>query len=167
MPVMGPTPPDCNQYSNSSCIASPYKWFYSYGGHPYSCMLLFTSNMTLTRMASTHLLNHLSTNMLFKLLMFLVMLLFRIPLRVIHLTAFDRLLVQESPDDNEDGSFKSNPGSESDDNSGDQSTPDWKLIFNDEVGIWLFSHNLDYLPNAEREINVSGSSSWNECKNLL
>ena len=60
--------------------------------------------------------------------------------------SFDTLLVEESSDD-EDRSFKSDSGSESDDDSGDQSTPDLELISNEEVGIQLFSHNLKYLPN--------------------
>ena len=74
--------------------------------------------------------------------------------------SFDTLPVEESSDDDEDGSFKSDSGSESDDDSGDQSTPDLELISNDEVGIRLFSHNLQYLPNivAARQCSATEDS---------
>jgi hypothetical protein len=43
--------------------------------------------------------------------------------------------VEESSDDDEDGSFKLDSGSESDDESSDESMPDLELISNNEVGI--------------------------------
>ena len=42
-------------------------------------------------------------------------------------------MVEESSDDDEDGSFKSDSGDESSDDSGDESTPDLELISHDEV----------------------------------
>ena len=61
--------------------------------------------------------------------------------------SFETLPVEESSDDNEDGSFKSDSGSESDSDSSDESTPDLKLISNDEVRAQLFSHVLECLPD--------------------
>jgi len=59
--------------------------------------------------------------------------------------SFETLLVEESSDDNEDGSFKLDSGSESDSDSGDESAPNLKLISNDEVRAQLFSHTLECL----------------------
>jgi len=61
--------------------------------------------------------------------------------------SFETLPVEESSDDNEDGSFKSDSGSESDSDSSDKSTPNLKLISNDEVRAQLFSHVLECLPD--------------------
>jgi hypothetical protein len=47
--------------------------------------------------------------------------------------SFETLLVEESSDDDEDGSFKSRSGSESSDNSDDESTPDLEPISHDKV----------------------------------
>ena len=59
--------------------------------------------------------------------------------------SFETLLVEESSDDNEDGSLKSDLGSESDSDSGDESMPDLKMISNDKVPAQLFSHALECL----------------------
>jgi hypothetical protein len=67
------------------------------------------------------------------------------PLTLSSSNLFETLLVEESSDDNEDGSFKLDSGSESDSDSGDESTPDLKLISNDEVRAQLFSHALECL----------------------
>jgi hypothetical protein len=55
--------------------------------------------------------------------------------------SFETLLVEESSDD-EDGSFQSESGSESSENSGDESTPEIEPISNDEVQVQLFSHDF-------------------------
>ena len=55
------------------------------------------------------------------------------------------LPVEESSDDDEDGSFKSDSGSESGEDSSEE--PDLELIANDEVRIQLFSYDIESLPN--------------------
>jgi len=62
--------------------------------------------------------------------------------------SFETLLVEESSDDDQDGSFRSDSGSESDNDSSDKSTPDLELISNDEVRVQLLSHDLECLPNV-------------------
>jgi hypothetical protein len=58
---------------------------------------------------------------------------------------FEMLPVEESSDDDEDGSFKSDSGSESGEDSSEE--PDLELIANDEVRIQLFSYDIESLPN--------------------
>lgn len=62
------------------------------------------------------------------------------------------LPVEESSDDEDNGSFKSDCGSESGDDSGDDSTPELAQISNDDSEVCAsgqhFSRNLKYLPNT-------------------
>jgi hypothetical protein len=80
--------------------------------------------------------------------------------------SFETLPVEESLDDNQDGSFKSDSGSESDTDSSDKSMPNLELISNDEVRVQLFSHDLECLPNviAARQCSAEedgcGSQPW-------
>jgi len=62
--------------------------------------------------------------------------------------SFGTLPVEESSDDDQDGSFKLDSGSKSDNDSIDKSTPNLELISNDEVRVQLFSHDLECLPNV-------------------
>jgi len=55
------------------------------------------------------------------------------------------LPVKEYSDDDKDGSFKTDSGSESGEDSSEE--PDLELIANDEVLIQLFSYNIECLPN--------------------
>jgi hypothetical protein len=59
--------------------------------------------------------------------------------------SFETLPVEESLDDDEDGSFKSDSGSESGEDSSEE--PDLELIANDEVRIQPFSYYIECLPN--------------------
>ena len=74
--------------------------------------------------------------------------------------SFETLPVEETSDDNEDDSFKSDSGSESDSDSSDNSAPDLKLISNDEVRAQLFSHALECLPHiiAARQCSAKEDS---------
>jgi hypothetical protein len=70
------------------------------------------------------------------------------PLTLSLSNSFETLLVEESSDDSEDGSFKSDSGPESDSDSSDESAPDLKLISNDEVQqAQLFSYAHECLPD--------------------
>src|SRR5882724_5311619 len=59
--------------------------------------------------------------------------------------SFETLLVEESLDDDEDGSFKLDSGSELGEDSSEIS--DLELIPNDKVQIQLFCYNIEGLPN--------------------
>ena len=59
--------------------------------------------------------------------------------------SFQTLPVEECSDDDLDGSFKSDSGSELGEDSSEE--PDLELIANDKVWIQLFSYNIECLPN--------------------
>ena len=78
--------------------------------------------------------------------------------------SFEMLPVEVSLDDDEDGSFKLDSGSESGEDSSKE--PDLELIANDEVQIQLFSHYIECLPNIVAACQCSskeddcGSQLW-------
>ena len=86
------------------------------------------------------------------------------PLSLTSSNPFKVLPVEEPLDDEDDGSFKSDCGSESGDNSSDGSTLELAQISNDEVCAQCFSRHLKYLPNtfAARWRSAEENSCWSQ-----